>query len=76
MGQKEEFFPVNHGFDEYYGILYSNDMCPVQIIENKDTVEYPVDQSLLTQKHTKKTIEFITRNSNNSFFKSLLFYAS
>ena len=34
LGHKEEFFPVKHGFDEYYGILYSNDMRPVQIIEN------------------------------------------
>ena len=41
LGHREEFFPVKHGFDEYYGILYSNDMRPVQIIEDMDTVEYP-----------------------------------
>lgn len=43
LGHREEFFPVNHGFDEYFGILYSNDMRPVQLVENKDTVEYPVN---------------------------------
>ena len=68
LGHKEEFFPVNHGFDQYYGILYSNDMRPVQIVENRDTVEYPVDQSLLTQKYTNKALKFISKNKNNPFF--------
>lgn len=68
LGHKEEFFPVKHGFDEYYGILYSNDMRPVQIIENMDTVEYPVDQRLLTKKYTAKALDFIQRNQHSSFF--------
>lgn len=71
LGHKEEFFPVNHGFDEYYGILYSNDMRPVQLIENLDTVEYPVDQSLLTKKYTEKAIDFIERNREQPFFLHL-----
>lgn len=71
LGHKEEFFPVKHGFDEYYGILYSNDMRPVQIIENMDTVEYPVDQSLLTQKYTNQALDFITKNKDNPFFLHL-----
>lgn len=71
LGHKEEFFPVNHGFDEYFGILYSNDMRPVQLIENRDTVEYPVDQSLLTKKYTEKAIDFIERNQKQPFFLHL-----
>jgi arylsulfatase A-like enzyme len=71
LGHIEKFFPVKHGFDEYYGILYSNDMRPVQIIENMDTVEYPVDQSLLTQKYTAQALDFITRNKDNPFFLHL-----
>ena len=68
LGHKPEFFPVNHGFDEYYGILYSNDMRPVQIVENVDTVEYPVDQNLLTQKYTNKALNFISENKEKPFF--------
>jgi len=68
LGHKTEFFPVKHGFDEYYGILYSNDMRPVQIIENMDTVEYRVDQNLLTQKYTGKALDFIRRNKDTRFF--------
>ena len=71
LGHKEKFFPVNHGFDEYYGILYSNDMRPVQIIENRDTVEYPVDQNLLTKKYTEKAIDFIRQNKKRPFFLHL-----
>lgn len=71
LGHREEFFPVKHGFDEYYGILYSNDMRPVQIIEGLDTVEYPVDQSLLTQKYTAKALQFIKENKENPFFLHL-----
>ena len=71
LGHKEEFFPVNHGFDDYYGILYSNDMRPVQIIENRDTVEYPIDQSFLTKKYTEKAIDFIEKNKEKPFFLHL-----
>jgi uncharacterized sulfatase len=68
LGHKPEYFPVKHGFDEYYGILYSNDMRPVQIIENTDTVEYPIDQRMLTQKYTSKALDFIQKNKSNPFF--------
>ncbi len=71
LGHREEFFPVKHGFDEYYGILYSNDMRPVQIIENMDTVEYPVDQAFLTQKYTEEAIRFITESKGEPFFLHL-----
>jgi arylsulfatase A-like enzyme len=71
LGHKPEYFPVKHGFDEYYGILYSNDMRPVQLIENMDTVEYPVNQALLTKGYTDKAIDFIERNQNQPFFLNL-----
>ncbi|UCD76173.1 MAG: sulfatase, partial [Phycisphaerales bacterium] len=28
LGHHQQFLPVHHGFDEYYGIPYSNDMWP------------------------------------------------
>ena len=71
MGHTEEFFPVKHGFDEYFGILYSNDMRPVQLVENMDTLEYPVDQNFLTLRYTDQAIDFIERNKNESFFLHL-----
>ena len=41
LGHHKEFLPLQHGFDEYYGIPYSNDMWPVDYdgvpIRLKDT---------------------------------------
>ncbi len=71
LGHKEEFFPVKHGFDEYYGILYSNDMRPVQMIENMDTVEYPIDQAFLTKKYTEEAIRYIEESAGTPFFLHL-----
>jgi arylsulfatase A-like enzyme len=50
LGHHKEFLPLQHGFDEYYGIPYSNDMWPVDFdgvpIRLKDTtsnkMKYPV----------------------------------
>lgn len=33
LGHTDPFHPSRHGFDEYFGILYSNDMFPVQVVE-------------------------------------------
>jgi uncharacterized sulfatase len=71
MGHLPRYFPVNHGFDEYFGILYSNDMRPVQLIENMDTVMYPVDQAMLTKTYTERAIQFIRENASDRFFLHL-----
>lgn len=50
LGHHRIFLPLQHGFDEYYGIPYSNDMWPVDFdgvpIHLKDTnsnkMKYPV----------------------------------
>jgi len=59
LGHKMEYLPTKQGFDEYFGILYSNDMRPVQIVHNEKVVEYPVVQALLTEKYTDKSLEYI-----------------
>ena len=52
--RKKEFYPVRRGFDEYLGILYSNDMRPVQLIDGEEVVEYPVVQATLTRRYTDR----------------------
>jgi arylsulfatase A-like enzyme len=68
LGHKPEFLPTRHGFDEYYGIPYSNDMRPVILLENEKTVEYPVVQTTLTKRYTERALEFIDRNKEKPFF--------
>jgi len=65
---KPEWLPTGRGFDEYFGIPYSNDMRPVHLIEGAKVVEYPVVQATLTQRYTKRALDFIQRNRQRPFF--------
>jgi len=68
LGHLPQFYPRKQGFDEYFGILYSNDMPPVQLIENETIVEYPVVQATLTKRYTERAVAFIERNRTRPFF--------
>ncbi|MFO1483747.1 MAG: sulfatase [Verrucomicrobiaceae bacterium] len=68
LGHKAGALPTERGFDEYYGIPYSNDMRPVQVLEGTKVAEYPVVQATLTQRYTKRVVDFIHRNAKKPFF--------
>ncbi|MBN1422424.1 MAG: sulfatase [Planctomycetes bacterium] len=68
LGHTLPFLPRRHGFDEYFGILYSNDMRPVQLVEDEKVVEYPVVQTTLTRRYTERALDFIERNRDRPFF--------
>ena len=65
---KKEWLPTHRGFDEYFGIPYSNDMRPVQLVEGDERLEYPVVQANLTQRYTERAIAFVVRNRARPFF--------
>ncbi len=67
LGHKPRFYPRKHGFDEYFGILYSNDMRPVELWENETVVEYPVVQATITRRYTERAIDFIERHREEPF---------
>jgi arylsulfatase A len=77
LGHHPEFLPTRHGFDEYYGLPYSNDMWPkhptakfpeLPLIEGDKTIELNPDQSKLTTRYTERAVEFIERNKDRPFF--------
>jgi len=70
LGHTFRYLPRRQGFDEYYGILYSNDMRPVQLVENEKVIEYPVIQATLTKRYTQRALDFIERSfkCNHPFF--------
>jgi len=70
LGHTLKYLPRRQGFDEYFGILYSNDMRPVQLVENEKVVEYPVVQATLTKRYTQRALDFIERSfsRNRPFF--------
>lgn len=77
LGDKKQFLPLRHGFDEYYGIPYSNDMWPyhpqmkfpdLPLIEGDSILEYNSDQSRFTTDFTERAVKFIDRNKKKPFF--------
>lgn len=68
LGDTPEYLPTSRGFDEYYGIPYSNDMSPVKLMHNTETIENPADQSTLTKRYTEQALKFIDRSKEKPFF--------
>jgi arylsulfatase A len=80
LGDQPEFYPLNHGFDYWYGIPYSNDMeiekrndPPLPLMQNDKVIkqfkEWKVfDQSTLTKEYTDEAIKWIKKNKDNPFF--------
>lgn len=68
LGHHEKYLPLNQGFDEFYGIPYSNDMPPLPLMRGNDYVEAKIDQDSLTQELTDYALNFIDENANRPFF--------
>lgn len=72
LGHKAGSLPTDRGFDEYFGIPYSNDMRPVQVLEGMKVAEYPVVQATLTTRYAQRAVDFIQRSKGKPF---LLYFA-
>jgi arylsulfatase len=68
LGHAPPHRPIDHGFDEYFGIPYSNDMQPSILMRMGDVIEQPVDQETLTLRYTQEAIGFIERSKGKPFF--------
>jgi arylsulfatase len=68
LGHLPQFLPTNRGFDEYFGIPYSNDMNPRPLIHNLETLEEPAKLETLTPRYTEQALKFIERAKNGPFF--------
>jgi arylsulfatase A len=79
LGHHPQFLPTRHGFDEYYGIPYSNDMWPyhpenpeawgdLPTIEQETIVGYNTDQTRFTTDFTTRAVDFINEHHDEPFF--------
>jgi arylsulfatase A-like enzyme len=77
LGYQPKFLPTRHGFDDYFGLPYSNDMWPkhptskfppLPLIEGEKTIEHNPDQSKLTTWYTERAVGFIAKNKDRPFF--------
>lgn len=68
LGVRQDHLPTQHGFDSFYGLLYSNDMSPLPLMSGTRTLEELRDQSNLTARYTEQAVNFITAQSGQPFF--------
>ena len=80
LGHLPQFMPNNNGFQEFYGVPYSNDMDgyyykdkgyqspPLPFYRNIQQIESGPDQKYLTKRYTEETIKQINNRSEKPFF--------
>ena len=68
LGHHREYLPLQHGFDEFVGIPYSNDMVPLPWMRGNEVIEPTIDQSQLTRRLTAEAADFIDRHADGPFF--------
>jgi len=76
LGDQLEFLPTRQGFDQFFGIPYSDDMTPrkgfpwppLPLMQNEKVIESGVDRNELTRRYTEAAIDFITRQKDHPFF--------
>ncbi|MEA3478708.1 MAG: sulfatase-like hydrolase/transferase [Bacteroidota bacterium] len=78
LGHRPQFLPLRHGFDEYFGLPYSNDMWPynphntsnppLPLIENDSIIDYLDDQTYLSSWYTERAVNFIDEHADEPFF--------
>ena len=74
LGHLPEYLPTRHGFDEFYGLPYSNDMWPfhpespgawppLPLFRGEELVDLNPDQTTLTRALTLRSVDFIERQA-------------
>jgi arylsulfatase A-like enzyme len=69
LGDQPGHLPNDNGFDDFFGVLYSNDVDQFAIWRNKVLeTPPPVEQNTLTQTYTQEALQFIQDNRDRPFF--------
>jgi arylsulfatase A len=68
LGHTPQYLPTSRGFDEYFGIPYSNDMTPRPLLHNTERLEEPAVLETLTPRYTEQAVKFIERSKSEPFF--------
>lgn len=75
LGDQAPFLPTRHGFDDYLGVPYSEDMVggkqpgwpPLPLMRGEKVIEAPVDPDLLTKRYTEEAVRYIAANRDRPF---------
>ncbi len=66
-----EYHPMKHGFDDFYGVPYSNGMKPFPLYRGEEQLEEDIqgqDQAKLTRLYTEEAVTFMKENRDRPFF--------
>ena len=61
LGDAPAFLPLQQGFDEFYGVPYSNNVSPLPVLRGNTIILPDADQTQLTQSFTTEAQLFIER---------------
>ncbi len=76
LGDQPDFLPTRRGFDEYFGIPYSDDMTKdkrpelwpeLPLMRGEEVIEAPVDRDYLTKRYTEEAIAWIRAKKGGPF---------
>lgn len=67
LGNFPEYLPTRHGFDEFFGVPFSNDMPGFALYKGDQRVDTNIDQSTLTKRYTDEAIDFIQDGDDQPF---------
>src|SRR6056297_1640802 len=75
------FLPVNHGFDTWLGLPYSNDYrppwvqtdVPLGLYRDTEMIEHPLNQDTLTTRYTAEAVKHIRAGGEQPFFLYLAY---
>jgi arylsulfatase A-like enzyme len=69
LGASPQNLPNKRGFDDFFGMLYSNDQ-DLTLYHNTDVVEPYCNLNTLTQRYTQQAVQFIAQQAagSNPFF--------
>lgn len=68
LGHRDRYMPWNQGFDEFFGVPFSNDMGGLYYYRDQEVLLEKIDQRYMTQTYTDEAIKFIEKNAEQPFF--------
>jgi arylsulfatase A-like enzyme len=63
LGDAPKFNPIHHGFDEFFGAPYSNDMQPYYYLRGAERLDEPVDRDNQIRRYTEEALAFLRKSS-------------
>ncbi len=79
LGDQPPFLPANNGFDSFFGLPYSNDMCyyhpalrvtfpPLPLMRQNEIIQKDPKQGSLNEEYIREATTFINENHDKPFF--------